>query len=354
MTGTVESVRQWAAQTPGAAYEELMPAETETRRPARTVMPAPLPRMEALRSRRSLAAFRAVVPGARLVDFQGAVVLSADARLLVESAVQLDRSLVSSGRRLHRARRRGGRYMALLNQWSENHFHWLVDALSRASLLPLEDERDTPVIVPPTLTGAQRESLAMIGLDPGRLVPFDHPHLQVDELVLPSFAGQPGYPAPWAARWLRDRLAPPEAPAGRRLWVSRAGVTRGRVANEAAVLHLLAGYGFEPLQPEKHSLVEQLERFGSAELIVGPHGAALSNMCAARDATVIELQSERWWGRGIYYSLADALGHDYWYLLCETSRWRELVVDLALLQATVEAALAARTGERARERDGLL
>lgn len=356
VTGTVESVREWAAETPGATYEQIMPAEDYVRRPARTMMPAPLPRMEALRSHRSPAAFRALVPGARLVDLHGALVLTSDARVLVESAVQLDRSVARSGPRLHRPERRSGRYMALLNQWSENHFHWLADTLPRASLLPLDEDRDTPVIIPAALTGAQRESLALIGLEPERLVPFDHPHIQVDELVLPSFAGQPTLPPPWAALWLRDRLAPPEAPADRRFWVSRAALTRGRVVNEDAVMDLLAGYGFEPLQPENLSFAEQLHMFGTAEVIMGAHGSAFTNIVAARHATVIELQSERWWGRGVHYAMSDALGLDYWYLFCDSTRLRDLVVDLALLEATVEAALAARTGEPAsgaRERDGL-
>lgn len=350
VTGSVESVREWAAETPGATYDELRPAESQTRRPAMTVMPAPLPRMEALRVRRIPAAFRAVVPGARLADLQGAVVLTSDARLLVESAMLPDRSLTRPGRRLHRAEHRSGRYMALLNRWSENHGHWLGDTLPRAALLPLEEDRDTPVIVPPTLTSGQRESLAMIGLEPERLVPFDHPHMQVDELVLPSFAGQPGFAASWAMRWLRDRLAPPEVLDRRRFWVSRAAMTRGRVANEDAVLDLLADYGFESLQPEYHSFAEQMRLFGAAEVIMGPHGSGLMNIVAARDATVIDLQSERWWGNGFLYSLSDALDLDYWYLLCDTTRWRTLVVDLELLQATVEAALAART---TRESDGL-
>ena len=340
VNGSVDSIRQWADETPGAAYEELVPAEDYVRRPARTVS-APMQRIEALRTQRSPAAFRAVVPGARIVAVPGAVVLTADARVLVESAVELDPAR-SSRFRVNRPQRRSGRYMALLNQWSENHFHWLADALPRASLLPLDEEPDTPIIVHAAMTGAQREALAMIGVEAERLVPFDHPHIQVDELVLPSFVGQPGYPQRWALLWLRERLSPRAFPATRRLWVSRAGLTRGRVQNEDEVAELLTAYGFEAFQPENHSFAEQLRAFAEAELIVGPHGSALTNTLAAHDATVIELHSERWWGRGVFYAMADALGFDYWYLYCASTFWRDLVVDIGLLERTLEAALAAR------------
>lgn len=338
LNGTVGSVRQWADETAGAEYEELVPAEEYVRRPALTVS-APMQRMDALRTQSSPAAFRAVVPGARIVDLSGAVVLTADARVLVESAVELDLAGSSYRFRVNRPQRRSGRYMALVNRWSENHFHWLADALPRASLLPLDEEPDTPIIVHAAMTGAQREALAMIGVEAERLVPFDHPHIQVDELVLPSFVGQPGFPPRWALLWLRKRLSPTAFPATRRLWVSRAGLTRGRVQNEDEVAELLTAYGFEAFQPENHSFAEQLRAFAQAELIVGPHGSALTNIVAAHDATVIELQSERWWGRGVFYAMADALGLDYWYLFCASTFWRDLVVDVGLLEQTLEAAL---------------
>jgi capsular polysaccharide biosynthesis protein len=231
--------------------------------------------------------------------------------------------------------------MALLNQWWENHFHWLVDTLPRATLLPLDEEPETPVIVPASLTSTQLDSLEMVGVSPERLVPFAHTHLQVDELVFPSFVGRPGYPPRWAASWLRERLSPKRLAPRRRLWISRAAATRRGVANEGAVMRMLDSYGFEAIQPEKHRLAEQIGMFAAADLIVAPHGSGLANIAAARDAKVIELQSDRWWGNGCYYALSDALGLDYWYLLCDATRSGHLSVDPALLQATIEAALDA-------------
>ena len=340
--GAVTSVRVWAAETPGATYEPVKPAESYVRRVPKTLTPVRQARLERVRPHESPEAFRATLPQARLAGFHAPIVLTSDQRLLAESAFEHVRESPPSGRRLHRARRLNGRYMALLNQWWENHFHWVVDTLPRASLLPLEEEPDTPIIVPARLTSTQLESLAMIGIQEERLVRFDHLHLQVDQLVFPSFAGQPGYPPPWAVDWVRDRLSPQAAPASRRIWISRAAAARGRVTNERAVMDMLEGYGFEFVQPERHSLAEQLRMFAAADVIVAPHGSGLANLVAARDATVIELQSERWWGKGCYFALSDALGLDYWYLLCEASRWEHLAVDVSLLEATLEAALDTR------------
>lgn len=343
MTGTVESLRDWAAETPGASHEPVRPSESFTRRRAKTLTPEGQARLERMRGHRSPEAFRAVVPAARLVDLGAPLVLTGDRRLVAESAYEHLRSPSIAHPGLYRARQLGGRYMTLLNQWSENHFHWFADTLPRASLLPLEAEPETPIIVPTGLSASQLESLAMIGIPRERLLPLPHRHLQVDELVFPSFVGQPGFPPPWAVRWLRDRLAPPpNRPGQRRLWVSRAAATRGRVANEQAVLSVLSDYGFEAVQPEKHDLAEQLRMFADARVIVAPHGSGVTNILASRDATVIELQSERWWGRGCYYALADALDLDYWFLMCEVNRREHLVVDPELLRGTVDAALEGR------------
>ena len=334
----VESVREWAAETPGAAYQPMRPAESRRRPPPSTVGPARGDLFDGLRDAHSPEAFRATVPGARLVDFYARLVFTEDRRLLAESAFEHVRARPPS-RRLQAAARLEGRYMALLNQWSESHYHWLFDTLTRASLLPLDDDAETPILVPAGLSTAQIESLARLGISRERLVAFDRNHLQVDELVLPSFAGRPGFPSSWAACWLRDRLAPDPQPKRRRLWVSRAAAPRRGVANELALAKVLDRYGFEPMQPEEHSFGEQLQLFAEADAIAGPHGSALANMVAARDATVIELFNERRWGNGCFYAMSDALGLRYWYLRCEARRGEHLWVDPALLEATLDAAL---------------
>lgn len=339
VVGAVESLRAWVAENPGASYEVMRPAESYLRRPPNSLTPEGQARLRQLRRQESPEAFRALIPGARLMDPSAPLVLTADRRLVLESAFEHRRTTPTPQRRLHRPRHLEGRYMALLNEWWKNHFHWTLDTLPRASLLPFATEPQTRIIVPADLTDAQVDSLALIGIPRDRLIPFDHPHLQVEELVFPSFVGQPGFPPPWAVSWLRERLSLSAQTPRRRLWVSRAGAIRGRVANEQAVLKLLDRYQIEPIQPERHSCAEQLRMFGAADVIIAPHGSGLANIVAARDATVIELQSERWWGNGCYYTLSDALDLDYWFMLCDTTRSGHLLVDLEVLRATIDAAL---------------
>lgn len=344
--GFVASARDWAPTVPGASYQAIRAAETYQRCAPKTLTPDGGERLASLRQYESPEAFRAVVPGARLVDSYAPLVLTEDRRVFWESAFEHLRTPTSSHRRLHRPVHLAGRYMALLGEFWDNHFHWLADVLPRVSLLPLEEDSTTRVIVPANLSGIQLESLAMLGLTRDRLVPFEHEHIQVDELVFPSFVGRPGYPPPWAARWLRDCLVHDPPPPTRRLWVSRAGATRGRVTNEDEVMKVLSAYGFELVHTERLTWAEQLQAYSAAEMIIAPHGAGLANVVLSSSATVIELQSPRWWGQGCYYALADAAGLDYWFVSCEPTMWQHLRVNLELLGATVEAALDSRAAAR--------
>ena len=309
------------------------------RRPPHTAGPEAPPVFERLRTHRHPPVFRARLLDARVVGAEP-LVLTADYEALLASTFdreQLDANPVMR-RRLPKARRQRGTHLLLTNQWARNHFHWLLDTLPRAALLPLDELREQPVIVPGGLSSGQVESLERIGIDRSRLVTFDGGHLQVSELVFPSLVGGTGNPPRWALTWLRDRLVPSPGETGRRLYVSRADAASRRVANETELVAALAHHGFERVTPGMLPMFEQLRMFAEAEVILGPHGAGMVNLLGARPgARVIEL-FERRYVNGCYYALADALELSYWYLVAEGSGRTDLRVDIAAVERTLAAA----------------
>jgi hypothetical protein len=76
---------------------------------------------------------------------------------------------------------------------------------------------------------------------------------------------------------LLDRIvaAPPAPMDGSRLYVSRAGLAKGRFAGEAWLETVLARAGFEPFRPEMHSLEEQMRRYRRAEHLLFAEGSAV-------------------------------------------------------------------------------
>lgn len=79
----------------------------------------------------------------------------------------------------------------------------------------------------------------------------------------------------------------PEHPSGggRRIYLSREGAAIRRVTNEPAIVAMLSRYGFESIEPGSIPFKQQAELFRSADIIVGPHGAALANLIFCRPGT---------------------------------------------------------------------
>lgn len=276
-------------------------------------------------------AFRATLPEARLVG-RDTLVLSRDGRVLHESALgasATDRP--RAPRRLPRAARLRGPHMTILTQWQDNYYHWMLDALPRLSLLPVQEHPDWPIIVPASLSEVQIAALDVVGVSRERLVPFDGTHLVVEKLGWPSHVGHTGHPPLWAAKWLQERFARPDiGSGGRRLYISRKTAGWRVVSNEGDVLALLRARGFTTVDPGSMPLADQMAMFSGAELVVGAHGAGLVNMLAAANISVVELFNPRYINQ-CYFNLAEILGHTYGCLVCSPRKRFDLHVDLEQL-----------------------
>ena len=65
------------------------------------------------------------------------------------------------------------------------------------------------------------------------------------------------------------------------------------VSNETQLTNILSEFGFEILAMSKLSLADQINLFRTADYIIGPHGAAFTNLAFAKPgATFIEFFSK--------------------------------------------------------------
>lgn len=282
--------------------------------------------------------WRVSLAGGRVVGADP-LVLTDDRRALRESALDESHLLAHPQfeARLPLARRVRGRLLLLTGPWWNNWYHWLLDLLPRAALLPLDEDPQAEVLVPAHLTPAQEECLALIGVTPERWRRHLGGHVVADELVFPSRVAPTGNPPRWALRWLHERLAPAPAQHDRRLYVSRADASQRRVVNEHELTAMLLERGFETVVPSELSLREQLTGYAESEVVVGPHGAGLANVFAGTTAKLIELHREDM-VRRCFFAQANAQRLDYWYLLCRPAGSVDLVVDLDQLERTLDAA----------------
>jgi capsular polysaccharide biosynthesis protein len=220
-----------------------------------------------------------------------------------------------------------GDVLLLATRGSANYYHFLTDVLPRLGLYldrvpgaDLGPGSDVTLLVPEG-RGWQRTLLEIAGYGHLRTVGDDPARcVRAHRLLVPSIPNV-GENAPAAmVRWVREHLRPsPGAdPTPRRLYVTRgqAPNTR-RVVREDELWAGLQERGFEKVEPGSLSPQQQIDVFSAAEMVVGPHGAALTNLLfAPAGVGVLELFT------------ASYVNQCYWSIACEIPEARyEYLVD---------------------------
>ena len=116
-----------------------------------------------------------------------------------------------------------------------------------------------------------------------------------------------------------SQKTPKEKPKG--IVVSRGSSTTRRWLNEDECMEVLNSLGFKLIDPSKMSMLEQINTFSSAEVILGPHGAGLTNlMFSCPDTKVIEIRSNEQGGEyssaTCYEELSNILGIEHHIFQC--------------------------------------
>ena len=97
----------------------------------------------------------------------------------------------------------------------------------------------------------------------------------------------------------------------KRLYISRSDAHGRRITNENTIVEYLLSIGFESVYPGKLSMEEQVSLFSQAECVVGPHGAAMSNLTfCQKGCSVIELFPDSY-KIDLYKTIAGAVGAVY-------------------------------------------
>jgi capsular polysaccharide biosynthesis protein len=183
-----------------------------------------------------------------------------------------------------------------------NYSHWLFQCLAPILVAPEAGLNDFDALMPP-LNSAQRDFLALAEIDPSRIIELPAGTAAVPQLGIFSnltsgdFPFVP-HPSIVAAFERLAPLAPPSAFAGQRVFLSRADTRNRAMINETELRSHLEGENYAIVVPGTLSVLEQIALFRDAAVIVGQHGAALTNLLfAPRGADgpiVVELHQENY------------------------------------------------------------
>ncbi len=176
---------------------------------------------------------------------------------------------------------------------ADNLWHWMTESLPQ--LLALEEAGYDGLYIVPEGSRVVDESLALLGIDPGRLLRSGGAY-RVRRLVVPprlsGFSLAENMPL---TAFLRQRLleAAGTVPGGGRWYVRRVGTRR--IANEEDLLPVLDDFGFTAMVPEELPLKEQLRAMTGADCSLMAHGANCSLVLMQRPGSVfVELFGNRY------------------------------------------------------------
>ncbi len=271
---------------------------------------------------------------------RGIAVIGADGRVIAEGSAHIgggpEDHAVMGRAWLPRPEHLAGTTAVLAAPAGNTYYHWLFDVLPRIALLEaagIDLDALDRFAVNSFDRGYQRETLARFRIDASRIVETDRlRHLVCERLVLPSYPGTSGFPPRWACEFLRrsflEEPAGPQRPGPERLYVSRQGASRRRIANHDALESLLMRSGFETVHPERHTVTEQARWFRSARVVVAPHGSGLANLVFCDPGTrVIELFPPDMTGQSHYFVLSRQMGIRYRSLIGLGDRKRRSLGD---------------------------
>ena len=197
---------------------------------------------------------------------------------------------------------------------THHHYHFLIETLPRVLELLRQDPR-TEFITSQSLSPTAEAALSHVGvtvarvpinsvIDAGEFRICDHP----DRF----------WPRPSDLALIRDAyvdwMSPGFLDPADAIYIFRSRSSRSP-EGEADLHDLLHGLGVEVLHLQDFTLQEQIERTSRAGLVIGPHGAGLSNIAFLQPgATVVELTS----GQGFepcYRRMAASLNLSYEFVL---------------------------------------
>ncbi|WP_224999704.1 DUF563 domain-containing protein [Cesiribacter sp. SM1] len=183
-----------------------------------------------------------------------------------------------------------------------NYYHWVADLLPRLLLVQkcsFTDFHQRNIILHSPAKGYERETLRLLGIADEkviRLQAFETIAIQ-DVLVADYLHSRDGRIFPEWKKELLDEfkqkiLGSVQVKPQRRVYLLRGRQRTRKLLGEDRLVPILREQGFEILDPQHLTLVEQMKTLSEAAVVVALHGAALANIIFCQEGTqIVELRS---------------------------------------------------------------
>jgi hypothetical protein len=207
-------------------------------------------------------------------------------------------------------------YVIGCNRVWHNYYHWLIQAVPTIDWALRQRGQHKVTLVLPPLLPWQQETLALLGYqDVPRLTlgisdTYLLPDVEYTEFLgarMPEIVSHAAVATfrhldaavPWTRGWADE------------IYVARTD-TQNRVAvNEAELIDLLDRQGVRIVIPGSLSVAEQIATFRAARLVIGPHGAGMSNIVFCQPGSFVYEMVLRNYPNPCFNLLAQSVGLNY-------------------------------------------
>ncbi len=238
---------------------------------------------------------------------------------------------------------------SLINACNHNYFHWITECLTQIEGMEFYYQQTgikPLLLINKNHSPWQIESLNLMGYDSSTYIQWDMSRALVKRLIVPSvrrYQEKPphDYISPASIKWLQQRIlshiidSHDQNMYAKRIFISRRQASFRKILNEDEVIESLSLMGFTAYILESMSFSEQVKLFFGAEIVVGPHGAGLTNVIFSRQAAVLELFGSPDYIRPEYFQIASSLGLRYGFMICEFEN-KDLKVNIPKLCESIE------------------
>lgn len=232
----------------------------------------------------------------------------------------------------------------ICNLWSGNYYHWFMDCIPR--LLMAESHLEDHVIVLPERFQSYsfiKESLDFLGKKAIYVQP--NVNYKVSKLLLPSEIGTIGQYRIELLEKLKEKFVKDtDTIVGkRRIFIMRRPAKARNIINKDAMFEILNEFKYEIHYFEDYNLLKQIDIIKETKILVGIHGAGLTNMVfMPKGGTVLEFRNGEDGSKLVncFFTLAAELGINYFYTTNKSTESKtndgDFEIDLVKLRKALE------------------